>query len=86
MTETQILDDVRKVLKKHLQISSPVGLETDLFQDLELDSLKQLTLVVELENQFRICFDEGDEEGLRTIGDVVGFIANRTTKGACPDA
>lgn len=90
MTENQILDDVRKVFKDHLQISSPVGLETDLFQDLELDSLKQLTLVVELENQFRICFDEGEEEGLRTIGDVVEFIENRiasgSTEGACPDA
>jgi len=90
MTENQILDDVRKVLKDHLQISSPVELETDLFQDLELDSMKQLTLVVELENQFRICFDEGEEEGLRTIGDVVEFIANRitsgSTEGAHPDA
>ena len=80
MTENQILDDVRKVLKEHLQISSPVGLET----------LKQLTLVVELENHFRICFEEGEEEGLRTIGDVVEFIANRitsgSTEGAHPDA
>ena len=90
MTESQILENVRKVLEEHLQISFPVGRETDLFRDLELDSLKQLTLVVELENRFRICFDEGDEDGLRTIGDVVEFIANRitsgSTEGAHPDA
>ena len=90
MNESQILENVREVLEEHLQISFPVGRETDLFRDLELDSLKQLTLVVELENRFRICFDEGDEEGLRTIGDVVGFIAHRitsgTTKGTPPDA
>ena len=79
MTETQILEGVKKVLREHLRISSPIRLETDLFQDLELDSLKQLTLVVELENQFRICFDEGDEEGLRTIGDIVTLITHRIT-------
>jgi acyl carrier protein len=78
MNETQIFEDVKKVLREHLQIVSPVGLETDLFRDLELDSLKQLTLVVELENRFRICFDEGDEEGLRTIGDIVTLIRHRT--------
>ena len=90
MTKSQILEDVRSVLREHLQVSFPVDLETDLFHDLELDSLKQLTLVVELENQFRICFHEGDEEDLRTIGDVVGLISNRITSGggreADPDA
>jgi acyl carrier protein len=77
MNEIQIFEEVKKVLREHLQVSSHVGLETDLFRDLELDSLKQLTLVVELENRFRICFDEGDEEGLRTIGDVVALIRHR---------
>jgi acyl carrier protein len=90
MTETEILEGVRSVLREHLQISRPVDTETDLFRDLRLDSLKQLTLVVELENHFRICFDEGDEEDLRTIGDVMGLIARRIdgagAKGALRDA
>jgi acyl carrier protein len=89
MTKTQILEGVRSVLREHLRISRPVYPETDLFRDLELDSLKQLTLVVELENYFRICFDEGDEEGLRTIGDVMGLISRRIedvgTKGSLRD-
>jgi acyl carrier protein len=80
MTERQIIEGIRNVLREHLQIESPVTLETDLFQDLELDSLKQLTFVVELENQFQICFDQGDEEGLRTIGDVVALIYRRVAR------
>jgi acyl carrier protein len=39
--------------------------------------LRQLTFVVELENLFRIRFDEGDEEDLQTIGDIVRLIAHR---------
>lgn len=90
MTESQILEGIRMVLREHLRIALPVNPETDLFRDLELDSLKQLTLVVELENKFRICFDEDDEEGLRTIGDVMGLISRRiedvSRRGSPPDA
>jgi acyl carrier protein len=77
MTERQILEGVQEVIREHLQGSAPVDEDTDLFRDLELDSLKQLTLVVELENHFRICFDAGEEQGLQTIGDVVRLIAHR---------
>ena len=84
MTEQQILEEVQKVMREHLLITSPVELATDLTRDLQLDSLKQLTLVVELENAFRICFDTGDEEGLVTVGDLVALIGRRLTER--PDA
>lgn len=80
MTEHQILEGVREVIRDHLQMQSPVGNETHLFHDLQLDSLKQLTLVVELENYFRVRLDAGDEEGLETIGDVVRLIDRRLSE------
>ena len=57
----RVLDDVKAVLKTHLAIDD-VDETTHLFEDLQLDSVQQLTFVVELENHFEICFDEGDEE------------------------
>jgi acyl carrier protein len=80
MTEHQILEGVQEVIRDHLQMQSPVGNETHLFHDLQLDSLKQLTLVVELENHFRVRLDAGDEEGLETIGDVVRVIDRRLSE------
>ena len=80
MTEHQILEGVREVIRDHLQMQSPVGNKTHLFHDLKLDSLKQLTLVVELENHFRVRFDAEDEEGLETIGDVVRLIDRRLSE------
>lgn len=80
MTEHQILEGVREVIRDHLQMQSPVGNETHLFHDLQLDSLKQLTLVVELENHFRVRLDARDEEGLETIGDVVRVIDRRLSE------
>ena len=71
-----ILRDVRQVLEEHLSIAD-VDEATHLFRDLELDSIQQLTFVVEIENHFKICFDEGDEAGIETIGDVVDAVSNR---------
>lgn len=77
MTREEILESVREVIRNHLLIHSPLAPETNLIRDLQLDSLQQLTLVVELENRFRICFDRGQEEGLETVEDVVRLISAR---------
>ncbi len=76
MDRATVLRDVRQVLEEHLRIAD-VDETTHLFRDLELDSIQQLTFVVEIENHFKICFDEGDEAGIATIGDVVDAVSNR---------
>ena len=76
MDRASILRDVRQVLEEHLSIAD-VDESTHLFRDLELDSIQQLTFVVEIENHFKICFDEGDEADIETIGDVVDAVSNR---------
>ena len=76
MDRATVLRDVRQVLEEHLRIAD-VDEATHLFRDLELDSIQQLTFVVEIENHFKICFDEGDEAGIATIGDVVDAVSNR---------
>jgi len=77
MERGRVLENVRRVLEEHLCIDANVQEETDLFRDLKLDSVQQLTFIVELENAFEICFDEGDEAKIRTIGDVVDIISHR---------
>lgn len=76
MERDAILQGVSRVFAEHLSIPE-VAESTHLFRDLELDSLQQLTLVVEIENQFRICFDDGDESGIETVSDIVNLVARR---------
>ncbi len=76
MDRATVLRDVRQVLEEHLTIAD-VDEATHLFRDLELDAIQQLTFVVEIENHFKICFDEGDEAGIETIGDVVDTVSKR---------
>ena len=71
----RILADVRRILRERLRVSAPVELDTDVQRDLQLDSVRLLALVVELENHFEVCFEPGDEQGVSTVGDLVDRIA-----------
>lgn len=77
MNDEMILDGIRVVLRDHVGVTTPVSRDTQLVTDLELDSLKQLTLVVELENHFRIRFAYGDEDGIKRMGDLLQVIKTR---------
>lgn len=77
MSRTDIFHGVQHVVREHLRLGVPIELDTDIQRDLRLDSIQRLTLVVELENHFRVCFDQRDEVGIETIHDVVNIIDRR---------
>ena len=52
-----------------------------MIEDLELDSLKRLTLAVEVEDHFKICLDEQDEIGIETVGDLVRMVKVKLDAG-----
>ncbi len=74
MTDSEILDGVRSVARLHLDWEGELGPETRLVEDLELDSLKALTLAVEVENHFRVRLDPEVESKIATVGDLVAAI------------
>jgi acyl carrier protein len=45
--------------------------------ELRLDSLKLLTLAIEVENRFRIRLDDQDESQIETVADLVAAIRKR---------
>jgi len=79
--DDEILHGIATVARTHVRVHSALAPETHLLRDLELDSLARLTLVSELENHFRIAFDEGDEHELETVADLVALIGRRLYEG-----
>ncbi len=77
MTDGEILDGIREVVHRHLDPEARIAPDTLLVEDLALDSLRLLTLVVEVENRFRICLAEGDEAGVRTVDDLIRLLRAR---------
>ncbi len=56
--------------------------DTRLVEALALDSLKRLTLVIAVEDRFRVCLDEGDEAAIETVGDLLDAIRRKRGEAA----
>lgn len=80
MTREAILAGVAMVAERHLDWKGELRPEMHLVEDLELDSLRLLTLAVEVENHFRVCLDEEDEAVIETVGDLVRVIEQKTVE------
>ena len=75
MTRDEILKGVRQVFAEALEIEDGIEPELSFIEDMPLDSLQALTLVVELENHFEVCFEEGEERGVETVDQLIDLIA-----------
>lgn len=77
MTDAEVLAVIASVAREHLEWQGGVRPEMRLVEELRLDSIKLLTLAIELENRFRIHLDDEDESGIETVGDLVAAIRRR---------
>lgn len=77
MNDVEILAGIREVVRAHFGADAEIASDTPLAEALALDSLRMLTLVAELENRFRVCFEDGDEVGLVTATDLVAVVRRR---------
>jgi acyl carrier protein len=77
-TNETVLAAIRRAINVELGLPLAVRLDDDLVADLHLDSMGLLTLVVELENTFRIALGEEDSASVRTVSDLVSLVLSRT--------
>lgn len=77
MVEETILAGIAEVARRHLDWQGPFTAEMRLIEDLRLDSIRLLTLAVEVENRFRVFLDEVDEGRIETVGDLVAIVRRK---------
>ena len=77
MSSEAILAGVAEVARLHLGWEDPLTPDMRLVEDLRLDSIRLLTLAVEVENRFRVRLDELDEGGIETVGDLVATVKRK---------
>jgi len=73
----EVLREIRRVLREELGLSREARPEDDLVSDLQLDSVGLLTLVVGLEDRFRVALKEEDAASVRTVSDLAGLVQKR---------
>ena len=77
MTEREILDGIEAVAREHLDWTDPLEPSMRLVEDLRLDSIRLLTLAVEVENRFLVCLDERDDREIVTVADLVAAVRGK---------
>lgn len=77
-TSSQILTWFRDFLFKELGVRRElVTLDADLINHLGADSLDQLRIVMELEEQLEITIPDEEASEIRTVGDAVAIIQHQ---------
>ena len=69
--------EIARVLHDELGLRREVKLDDDLVTDLQLDSVGLLTLVVGLEDHFRVALAEEDASRVRTVSELAALVAQR---------
>ncbi len=74
MTDAAILQAISDIARTHIDWRGSVEPQMRLVEGLGLDSIKMMTLALEIENHFRICLDPSRDGELATIADLVRAI------------
>ncbi|MDO4731685.1 MAG: acyl carrier protein, partial [Clostridia bacterium] len=70
-----IFEKVRNILAYQFNVDEDnITLETDLFDDLNADSLDVVDLIMSLEDEFETEVPDSDIENIKNVGDIVSLI------------
>lgn len=73
-----VLDKIKEIIKDVLgKDASSFNENTDIMNDLKLDSLDIVDLVMSVEDEWGVVVDDEDIDKLRTLGDVAKYIESR---------
>jgi acyl carrier protein len=73
----EVVVEIGRVLREELGLARDLRLSDDLVVDLQLDSVGLLTLVVGLEDRFRVALKEEDTAAVHTVGDLAALVLRR---------
>lgn len=72
-----VYQTIETVLRAECGVTAPLTPETRLQEDLGLDSVRMLTLAVELENHYQIVLGEDPENPPRSLGELTALVESR---------
>lgn len=85
-TEEQIAERIEEIIKEHIGADDDISPETNLQNDLDVDSLERVELGVKLEKTFDVKLAIEDLRSSETVADLAQLVARvekeKTTPGA----
>lgn len=82
----EILQAIADEARRRLDFQKPLEPALRLVEDLELDSIRLLTLAMAVEDRFRIALDADDEASIKTVADLVALVRRKLAELHDPEA
>lgn len=78
MASTETFERIKKVIAKRLDVADHRITEEASFQeDLGADSIDQIDVINDLEDEFKLEISKDEAEEIRTVGDAVKYIDSK---------
>ena len=77
VNKEQLFEQIREVIVEQLGVEpEKVTLEARFREDLEADSLDQVELIMEFEDEFDMSIPDEEAEKIQTVGAAIDYIVN----------
>ena len=70
-------EQIKKIIVDQLGVDADAVTPETTIEDLGVDSLDLVETIMTVEDEFGITFDDGDVEGLKTVGDIADYIESK---------
>jgi acyl carrier protein len=76
-----IFEQIRDIIVEKLNVKAEkVTMDTNLVDDLGADSLDAAEIVMAIEDQFNIQFDDDASQSIKKVSDIVNYVEKKTNK------
>lgn len=73
-----ILEQIKKLISEHIgKDVSEINDDSNIIEDLGADSLDIVQMLITMESEFNITFDEDEVGELRTVKDIAKFVEKK---------
>ena len=73
-----IFEKIQKIISEELCVEQDrITLQADFLEDLEMDSLDVVEIIMILEDEFGVEIPDDEIEGIKTVEDLVNYLANK---------
>lgn len=82
MSDNQIVDQLKEIIKPFLEyeddkVFEGLNADTNLLDELNLDSVDLIEIIIELEGAFEIKIADTEIQEIKTVRDIVGLIKTK---------
>lgn len=70
-------EQIKKIIVDQLGVDADAVTPDTTIENLGVDSLDLVETIMTVEDEFGITFDDGDVEGLKTVGDIADYIESK---------